>query len=96
MVVDWYRLRNGGTLAFRDIAPGRRDLYGFLEEAFRPKADGDPGTVQGRLGRLLRIMTRYLALPSSQRLEFPAGADSLPREAETAREEALRPQTIRA
>ncbi|MBM6594841.1 metallophosphoesterase family protein [Microvirga pudoricolor] len=94
LVVDWYRLRNGGTLAFRDIAPGRRNMYGFLAEAFR--LEGDPDSIQGRLGGLLRVMMRYLALPSSQRLEFPARADGRLHEAETTREEALRLQTIRA
>ena len=71
MVIDWYRLRSGGSLAMRDIRPVALRCYGALFAAYSallPQADS---SVQGIVARFLRILTTYIDAAAPEELTFP-------------------------
>jgi hypothetical protein len=77
MVLDWYRLRNAGALAFRDIAPGTLRFYSLLIRAFGARPQESSDGIQAQLAVFMRILDGYLSAPRSERLRVNMKTGSL-------------------
>ncbi|MBF9235247.1 metallophosphoesterase [Microvirga alba] len=71
MVIDWYRLRNAGSLARRDLRPVAERCYEVLFEAFAARGPFSPNSLQSKIATFTAIMRGYLRAPSSEALRIP-------------------------
>lgn len=60
LVTDWYCLRNGSDLAWRDIPPERIGAYRTLFDAYRQVAPLPAESLQTQFGLMLKIFAGYM------------------------------------
>jgi 3',5'-cyclic AMP phosphodiesterase CpdA len=70
LVLDWYRLRNGGSLALRDIEPHAIKLYRSLGKAYGARPRDGLETFQGKFALFTKILESYLSAPQTESLVF--------------------------
>lgn len=60
LITDWYCLRNGSDLAWRDIPAERVSAYRTLFDAYRQSASLPTESLQTQFGLILRIFASYM------------------------------------